>query len=204
MTLSLIFLDVPEICRRFFFLPSLMLRHVCSSFFLTIILLHYTWGMVSQGKKSFGEGESRLCDNFCGSNSNEFSYMAPWIWWFGTMYRLNIIAFIIYEYQTSNIIYNLCIYHLFSWYNGKPMVSSLRLLAMCEPRPAMAEKVDPSKKPSQRHEIYLLWGTFISLGIHNVYIIMYTYIYIHIYLYMSYICVYIYVCIHIYICVCNI
>ena len=88
-------------------LPSLMLRHVCSSFFLTIILLHYTWGMVSQGKKSFGEGESRLCDNFCGSNSNEFSYMAPWIWWFGTMYRLNIIAFIIYEYQTSNLIYNL-------------------------------------------------------------------------------------------------
>ena len=69
-------------------LPSLMLRHVCSSFFLTIILLHYTWGMVSQGKKSFGEGESRLCDNFCSSNSNECSYMAPWIWWFGAMYRL--------------------------------------------------------------------------------------------------------------------
>jgi hypothetical protein len=45
----------------------------------------------------------------------------------------------------------------------------------------MAEKVDPSKKPSQRHEIYLLWGTFISLGIHNVYIIMYTYIYINTY-----------------------
>jgi hypothetical protein len=45
----------------------------------------------------------------------------------------------------------------------------------------MAEKVDPSKKPSQRHEIYLLWGTFISLGIHNVYIIKYTYIYKYIY-----------------------
>ena len=96
--------DVPEICRRFFSLPSLMLRHVCSSFFLIIILLHYTWRMVTQGKKSFGEGEtasigciwpaanfltqSRLCDNFCGSNSNEFLYMAPWIWCFGTMYRL--------------------------------------------------------------------------------------------------------------------
>ena len=60
--------------------------------------------------------------------------------------------------------------------------------AMCEPRPAMAEKVDPSKKPSQRHEIYLLWGTFISLGIHDIY----NYVYIHI-------CIYIYIHVYIYI-----
>ena len=53
--------------------------------------------------------------------------------------------------------------------------------AMCEPRPAMAsygKSTPPSKKPSQRHEIYLLWGTFISLGIHDIYNYVYIYIFI--------------------------